>query len=85
MTREDSMVNTQGSCRGFTSSRKQKIFSMYAYSSYPWEPMDWEIKEWHTELRENDIIMHEHNLKRITEIRKNQEDKEEKERKQRER
>ena len=47
--------------------------------------MDWEIKEWQTELRENDIIMHEHNLKRITEIRKDQEEKEEKERKQRER
>ena len=47
--------------------------------------MDWEIKEWQTELRENDIIMHEDNLKRINKIRKEQEEKKEEERKQRER
>ena len=29
-----------------------------------WEPMGWEIREWYTELRENDITMHEHNIKR---------------------
>ena len=79
------MGNAQSCCRVFSSLTQQKRVSICEYSSYPWDPMDWEIREWNTELRENDIIMHEYNLKRIIEIRKEQEEKEEEERKQRER
>lgn len=68
-----------------TKLKEKKKFTMLEYSSYPWDPMDWEIKEWHTELRENDIIMHEYNIKRTNEIRKEQEKKEEEERQERER
>ena len=35
-----------------------------------WEPMDWEIREWYTELRENDITMHEINMKRASQRKK---------------
>ena len=49
-----------------------------------WEPMDWEIREWYTELRENDITMHELNIKRSIQIKKAQEAKETEERRRRE-
>ena len=39
-----------------------------------WEPMDWEIREWYTELRENDIIIHELNMKRASLRRKAKEE-----------
>ena len=39
-----------------------------------WEPMDWEIREWYTELRENDIIIHELNIKRANLRRKAKEE-----------
>jgi hypothetical protein len=49
-----------------------------------WEPMDWEIREWYTELRENDITMHELNIKRSIQIKKAQEAQETEERRRRE-
>ena len=57
---------------------------MFEYSRYPWNPMDWEINEWHTELKEKEILMHEHNLNRVIQIKNDQEEKDEKARKQRE-
>ena len=46
--------------------------------------MDWEIREWYTELRENDITMHELNMKRASQRRKVKEEQEAKERDRRE-
>ena len=46
--------------------------------------MDWEIREWYTELRENDITMHELNIKRSIQIKKAQEAQETEERRRRE-
>ena len=58
---------------------------MFEYESFPWDPMDWEIKESFSELRENYIFMHEYNLNRANEIRKEQEIKDERERQEKER
>ena len=49
-----------------------------------WKPMEWEVREWYTLLRENDIAMHELNIKRANEIRKALEATEAEERKRRE-
>ena len=46
--------------------------------------MDWEIREWYTELRENDITMHELNMKRASQRRKAKEEEEAEERHRRE-
>ena len=50
-----------------------------------WEPKDWEINEWYTELRENDITMHEYNLQRMKDIRKALEERQAAEKLQRQR
>ena len=49
-----------------------------------WEPMDWEIREWYTELRENDITMHELNMKRAIQRKMAQEEQEAEKRRRRE-
>ena len=46
--------------------------------------MEWEVREWYTLLRENDIAMHELNIKRANEIRKAFEATEAEERRRRE-
>jgi hypothetical protein len=78
------MGNTQSCCKEFASPTKERRFSMFEYSRYPWDPMEWEIKEWHTDLRENEILLHEQNLNRVIKIRREQEEKDEVARKQRE-
>jgi hypothetical protein len=50
-----------------------------------WEPEEWQINEWYTELRENDITMHEYNLERIKAKRNALEEQQAEERLQRER
>ena len=50
-----------------------------------WEPKDWEVNEWYTELRENDITMHEYNLKRMKDIQKALEERQTAEKLQRQR